>query len=220
MRNIDRSKCKSEQVIFDGKRYNRYPESNKKELQNYFSTGGGGKRLHVAVWEFYNGKVPIGYHIHHKDSNSLNNSISNLECITVSEHISTHSKYNFHNNKEYRNKQERHLKKIRPLTIKGHRSNEGREGQRDHERMVFGNRPFIQKTCLQCGKLYQTKNKVRTKFCSNNCKSKYRRSIKKDMERRKCVICQTEFIINRYSKTKTCGKISCIRTLRRKTLKS
>lgn len=26
-----------------------------------------GRRLHRAVWEHHNGKIPNGYHVHHKD---------------------------------------------------------------------------------------------------------------------------------------------------------
>ena len=50
------------------------------------------KGLHVAIWEYYNGKeVPKGYCIHHKDGNTLNNDISNLECIEIREHLSRHA---------------------------------------------------------------------------------------------------------------------------------
>ena len=43
--------------------------------------------LHVAIWEFYNKKrVPKDYEIHHKDGNTFNNDISNLECISRIEH--------------------------------------------------------------------------------------------------------------------------------------
>lgn len=48
--------------------------------------------LHRAVWEFYNGKIPKGYHIHHKDENKKNNQIENLECLTKHDHNSLHKK--------------------------------------------------------------------------------------------------------------------------------
>lgn len=41
---------------------------------------------------------PSKYHIHHKDFNHYNNEISNLECLTVKEHLKLHSdktKFNF-----------------------------------------------------------------------------------------------------------------------------
>ena len=53
--------------------------------------------VHRYIWEQLNGKIPDGYHIHHKDENKLNNSIDNLECISASEHAKLHhtgNKYN------------------------------------------------------------------------------------------------------------------------------
>ena len=40
-----------------------------------------GRRLHRAVWEHHNGKIPNGYHVHHKDGDRNNNDISNLELL-------------------------------------------------------------------------------------------------------------------------------------------
>jgi hypothetical protein len=48
-------------------------------------------RLHQVVWTFHNGQIPPGHVIHHKDGNRANNDISNLECITRSEHSKRHA---------------------------------------------------------------------------------------------------------------------------------
>ena len=40
-----------------------------------------GKRLHRTVWEFHNGTIPKGYHVHHKDGNRSNNAIENLTLM-------------------------------------------------------------------------------------------------------------------------------------------
>lgn len=49
--------------------------------------------LHRKVWEEYYGqKIPKGYVIHHKDENPKNNSIENLQLMTVEEHIKHHHK--------------------------------------------------------------------------------------------------------------------------------
>lgn len=69
---------------FNGKWYYIY------RGERYFSRGT--KKLHRIVWEHYNGRIPDGYHIHHKDSNTRNNDIKNLACIEASEHLSYHSK--------------------------------------------------------------------------------------------------------------------------------
>ncbi len=41
-----------------------------------------GKYVHRLVWETFNGKVPTGFEINHRDENKLNNSLSNLELVT------------------------------------------------------------------------------------------------------------------------------------------
>ena len=46
--------------------------------------------LHRLIWECANGEIPKGYEIHHIDGNKLNNSISNLEMITIANHHSEH----------------------------------------------------------------------------------------------------------------------------------
>lgn len=47
--------------------------------------------LHNHNWEKINGKIPIGYEIHHVDFNKINNSIENLQLVTPSEHTKIHA---------------------------------------------------------------------------------------------------------------------------------
>jgi hypothetical protein len=42
------------------------------------------------VWTSVYGEIPKGYCVHHKDRNVLNDDISNLDCLTRSEHIAEH----------------------------------------------------------------------------------------------------------------------------------
>lgn len=49
------------------------------------------KRVYRKIFEDYHGiKIPKGYHIHHKDGDSNNNSIDNLEMLTPDEHARKH----------------------------------------------------------------------------------------------------------------------------------
>ena len=49
--------------------------------------------LHRLIWEYFSGeKIPEGYIVHHKDGNKLNNTFSNLECISNSDHKRIHLK--------------------------------------------------------------------------------------------------------------------------------
>ena len=51
-----------------------------------------GRRLYYFVWELFNGPIPKGYQIHHKDENRLNDRLDNLEILTEFEHKSLHGK--------------------------------------------------------------------------------------------------------------------------------
>ena len=50
-----------------------------------------GKRLHRAVWEYHNGEIPEGYHIHHIDGNRFNNDITNLSLMPGLDHMKEHA---------------------------------------------------------------------------------------------------------------------------------
>jgi hypothetical protein len=43
-----------------------------------------------VVWEQHNGPIPKGYVIHHKDRDTLNDGIDNLQALTRAEHIEDH----------------------------------------------------------------------------------------------------------------------------------
>lgn len=48
---------------------------------------------HRWIWEKHNGcKVPVGFHIHHKNGDKIDNRIENLELISASEHRKLHYK--------------------------------------------------------------------------------------------------------------------------------
>jgi predicted DNA-binding protein YlxM (UPF0122 family) len=84
-----RSAIPQEIQIFDGKKFT-------KRASGYFSLTTGKRTLmHRYVWEFFNGKIPDGFDIHHRDETRHNNSIENLECLSKSEHT---RKYSPHNN--------------------------------------------------------------------------------------------------------------------------
>lgn len=54
------------------------------------------KRIHRLVAETFIGKIPKGYHVHHKDGNKQNNMVDNLEILSPREHSLETIKQNPH----------------------------------------------------------------------------------------------------------------------------
>ena len=64
-------------------------------------TKGKGISEHRLIYEYYKEKIPKGHVIHHKDYNSLNNSINNLEMLPKHEHDILHAKNMIGKNNPY-----------------------------------------------------------------------------------------------------------------------
>ena len=62
-------------------------------VKSYLSTNDRDGRqcyIHRGCWEAHNGPIPWGYVIHHINGNSLDNAISNLACLSDTEHKHLH----------------------------------------------------------------------------------------------------------------------------------
>ena len=77
----------AEHIIFNGRKYYQTPSGY--WLSSFPRPT---KLLHRAIWEAANGEVPEGCDIHHIDENKSNNSLENLQCLTVSEHCALHAR--------------------------------------------------------------------------------------------------------------------------------
>ena len=184
--------------------FNGYKFTKDDKTGYYLSSIIDGKRyrLHRYIWEYYNGKIPKGYHIHHKDHNKDNNELSNLELLTKEEHIKRHKE---EMSKELIEKYIDNLNKYaRPKAIEWHKSKEGREWHKKQYEVSLANREQIEFTCLNCGKKFMHVRNANNKFCGNNCKSAYRRKLGVDNIERECIICGNKFTINKYHKRQTC----------------
>ncbi len=132
-----------------------------------------GKRLHRAVWEYHNGKIPKGYHIHHIDEDRNNNDISNLEMLSAFDHLSKHGK-------EEKNREisRQNMKRAIAKAAEWHKSPEAHDFHSWLGRQSWKDREPITYTCDYCGKAYQSL-KVYSEgshhFCHNNCKAAFRR---------------------------------------------
>lgn len=173
------------------------------------------KHLHQYIWEKENGNIPEGYEIHHIDMDTTNNNIENLQLLTIQEHKKLHKTLSW--NEERRAWARNNVQsKARPKADEWHGSEEGLEWHRKHYEK-FKERLFRKEKfkCECCGIEFESVVKNVNRFCSNKCKSKFRRDSGVDDVYRKCELCGSNFKVNKYSKAKTCSR-SCSNKLRSK----
>lgn len=135
------------------------------------------KRLHTYIYEKYNGEIPKGMQIHHIDHNKDNNDISNLQMVSRKEHDRIHY---LEMSDEEKEKRRKNLEiKARPKAIEWHKSQEGKEWHLKHYEKVKGKLYKKYKfECVLCGKAFES-TQIKSKFCSNICKSRYWRKTHK-----------------------------------------
>lgn len=167
-------------------------------------------RLHTYVWIKYNGEIPKGYQVHHKDENKDNNDISNLELLTTYKHQSMHGLKNSARSRENM------INNVIPKAATWHKSEEAKQLHKDiyenHTREKW--MAPVTKICEICGKEYTTNyaSMNKSKFCSNNCKATARRRSGIDNIEATCSICGKTFVKNKYSKAKMCKECNIKRT--------
>lgn len=141
--------------------------------QNYWLCGKyfqcRGKRLHRVVWQHFNGDIPKGFHVHHKDGNRANNQVDNLELLSSKEHLSQHMQERMADPIELE-KARKSIDKARIKASEWHKSDEGRKW---HSEVATGRKKpeQYQKICKYCKEQFMAKTKT-SLFCSNNCSSK------------------------------------------------
>ena len=188
-------------AIFDGLAFRRDKKTG------YYLNAKTHKRLHVYVWEYFNGEVPKGYHVHHADFNKSNNEPDNLVLLDAKEHMALHGKSwdSARHEKQIKVLIERAI----PKAAEWHGSESGRRWHKEHyEQMkdiLHQKKVFV---CEECGKEFEATDHGSNRFCSNNCKSAARRKSGVDNETRKCEWCGNLFEVNKYAKTRTCCR-SC-----------
>jgi hypothetical protein len=129
---------------------------------NYYRRDG--KLMHRVVWEHFNGKIPDGHHIHHKDGDAGNNGIDNLECLPASTHQHGHK-----TTPEALEYAKWHMEtRMRPRAIEWHGSEEGLKWHSERGRLNGLIPPKNLYTCAVCGKQGMAKQKNK-KFCSPVC---------------------------------------------------
>lgn len=158
---MPRTSKETKTVVFNGVVYRKSPS------QRYYSRTRVRQKallLHREVWAHHHGPIPAGYEVHHKDGNTENNDVSNLECLTSSEHAKRHHPGGW---------------RLRPCPVCG--ALFSREGNREvfcsHVCANRGRKPR-QFTCTQCGACFSSNGYGRygsvVRFCSDACGEAYR----------------------------------------------
>ena len=146
MTNIEYNENKT-RATFNGRLYYL------RESQGYYYSPrkdrSGLDMLHRMVFIHYNGEIPKGYCIHHKDGNKGNNDISNLECVRRSKHSHYHGVNAPEELAEFR---KRNLEEnARPAANIWHGSAEGREWHKQHyEQMKDKLYEEVECVCVVC----------------------------------------------------------------------
>ena len=178
------------------------------DTSGYYRNSKTRQRLHRYIWEKNYGKIEKGLDIHHIDGDKGNNEIDNLVLMTRKKHLAGHGKHRAKMNHDW-------LKKFYTNGVESakewHGTNQGREWHKQHyEKTKDVLHAKKEQICQNCGVKYQA---VRPGFCSNKCKSQNRRKSGLDDVVRVCDYCSSEFVANKYSKTKTCSH-SCANRMR------
>jgi hypothetical protein len=189
-------------AYFNNRRYCRDDKTG------YYQNSAHRERLHRAVWVYYNGSMPEGYHIHHKDHNKNNNDIANLGLVKAKKHMELHNIEKAMDEEWLEWSRNNLLQNARPKASEWHGSEEGRKWHKKHYEAFKHKFHVLQKyKCEYCEAEFET-NKGKNRFCSGKCKSAWRISEGLDNEVRICECCKQEFSINKYSKQTVCSK-SC-----------
>ncbi|HXI14811.1 MAG TPA: HNH endonuclease signature motif containing protein [Chloroflexota bacterium] len=207
----------SEIISFNGITFRRYPDSKNGSDRVYFTSHAGHRRrgvgrLHEEIWKAANGPIPPEHHIHHRDHNPLNNELDNLDCLPAAEHRALHGN-------ERRGKSEPWhkdaLARARAKAAEWHASDAGRAWHSEHGKRTWQGRQPHARICDQCAREFQCITlRDSDRFCSNVCRSQWRRASGVDDEDRICAACGTVFRINRYYKARCCSR-TCAQRLRR-----
>ena len=133
-----------------------------------------GVRLHRMVWEYHNGKIPQGYHVHHMDEDRSNNAIENLRLMPGNEHVSAHA-----NEQERVDMSRGNIERAREAARRWHSSEAGLAYHSVLGKENWKKRTVQTYVCSYCGRKFQTKHiygEGKNHFCHQNCKASFRRA--------------------------------------------
>ena len=136
--------------------------------------------IHRFIWTYFNGEIPEGYDVHHRDFNHDNNDIANLELVTKDEHKKIHA--------AIKSKRKPNKKSTFTCAVCGREYESSNRGNNAYcsakcKKIAERTRAVEIKTCAVCGKEFSTSDDAR--FCSRKCIGKFL----KRQEVKTCPVC-------------------------------
>lgn len=164
-----------ETIVYNGVNYHRYPDSKRRQHRRYYWSHINNKSspipLHRQLWVDNFGPILKGFHIHHKDGNTLNNSIENLELISASDHARYHSNLP-ERIKSMRDGANKRLSDFHRKAKEWRNTTEGKAFYKEHyKNSLLGSESI--RVCIECKIEYKTLLKTQTKYCSAKCGNRY-----------------------------------------------
>ncbi|NNU96185.1 HNH endonuclease signature motif containing protein [Anoxybacillus sp. EFIL] len=187
-------------AYFDGIKFTRDDKTG------YYLNSTIRKRLHRYVWEYFHGEIPKGWHVHHVDGDKNNNHISNLVIIPHGKHATLHGEMNALDERWLEWARNNLAKNARPKANEWHKTEEGKAWHKELWKRSIGKMEKQVYKCEYCAQVFAAKPNTKNRFCSNKCKSAWRRKEGLDNEERVCECCGEHFVTNRFKKTKYCSK--------------
>lgn len=166
----------------------------------YATVNGKTMALHRYIYTKFYGAIPDGWHIHHKDENVFNNDRDNLEALPPKKHYELHKETSAANGRK-------NIHKAIAAAPVWHSSDEGIKWHHEHyEQMKHRLHEVIDRTCDFCNAMHQTTRKKGNAFCSNKCKSAWRRKNKPDKKIATCPTCLKDFETLKYLPNTYCSR--------------
>ena len=136
--------------------------------------------IHRFVWTYFNGEIPDGYDIHHRDFNHDNNDVANLELVTKDAHQKIHAAIKSARKPDKKSKF--------TCAVCGREYEAANRGNNTYcsaecKKIAERARAVEIRTCEICGKEFTTSDNAR--YCSRKCISE----ALKRQEVKTCPVC-------------------------------
>ena len=163
--------------------------------------------IHRFVWQYFNGEIPEGYDVHHRDFNHDNNDIANLELVTKDKHKKIHTEQKF----------TRKPKSKFTCVVCGRKCDiiDAVNDKFCSEKCAQSFQPEI-RTCAFCGKEFIPSNKTKI-YCSANCNKNASRE--RNLVESTCLFCGKKFLTEKSKGAKFCSRVCAGKAKERKEIR-